>query len=133
MARKKRFIPTPPAILKLPPNKPHRIERGVVVKVRDSQGHVTNRRGIVMGKTPADDFTRAYGVEYYVCEVTPIAGAEMIVRDAKKRRDPIEIKRVVEESTYVFEKNATMLKPVGRVKKIPQLCTMAMKIEKGKL
>jgi hypothetical protein len=134
MARKKRYIPTPPAILKLTPNKPHRVERGVVVQERVGRnGELTKNRGIVMGNVPADDYSRAYGREVYVCEVFSAPGTSLVVRDAVKRKDAAEIKRVVADATWISEKNVMMLEPVGRVKKIPQICTLAMKIEKGRL
>lgn len=133
MTKRKKFIPTPPAILRLGPNKPHRVERGVVVRFRDSNGKLTTARGVVMGNTPSNAFTRAYGREVYVCMVDAPAGAEMIARDANKRRDKQEIDKIVTRSTMIFEKSPTLLKPIGRVKKMPALCTLAMKIEKGKL
>lgn len=133
MTRRKREIPTPPAILRLPNNKPHVVKRGVVVQIRDNQGKLMNRRGIVMAITKESAYSRAYGPEFYVCEVSSPAGTAMVVRDAIKSGNKAEIKRVVEASAIILEKNRTLLQPVGRVKKIPQVCTYAMKIEKGKL
>lgn len=133
MARRAKYIPTPPAILRLPDNKPHVVKRGVVVQLRDNQGKLMNRRGIVMAATKASNYSRAYGPEFYVCEISAPSGMAMIVRDAIKGGNKAEIKRVVDASAIIHEKNTTLLKPVGRVKKIPQVCTYAMKIEKGKL
>jgi hypothetical protein len=114
-------------------NEPKRIERGTVVQLRDNQGRLYNTRAIVMGKAPSTNYTRAYGAEYYVCEVSSPPGMALVVSDAVKTKDKAEIKRAVDKSALILEKNATLLKPVGRVKKIPQVCALAMKIEKGKL
>lgn len=91
-------------------------------------------KGIVMGKTPSTNFTRAYGTEYYVCEIDRDhgRGTSMIQKDAIESRNKADIERVVTATTFVHEKNGSLLKPVGRVKKIPKVCTIAMKIEKGK-
>lgn len=86
-----------------------------------------------MSATKESNYTRAYGPEFYVCEVSAPAGTAMVVRDAIKSGNKAEIKRVVDASAIIHEKSRTLLEHVGRVKKIPQVCTFAMKIEKGKL
>jgi hypothetical protein len=114
----------------------HTVKRGTVVQLRDSQGRVypgKGARGIVMGNTPPSNYySRAYGREVYVCQVDRDPGFATVLRDAHKSGDKAKVKMLVERNTSVHEKNVTMVRAVGRVKKIPLACTLAMKIEKGK-
>src|ERR1700730_16661541 len=106
------------------------VKRGAVVRIREGRdGVLSNRRGIVMSAAPNSDYVRAYGPEFYVCEVFSEPGTALVVRDAVKSKDIARIKQLVEHATTISEKNVSMLQVVGRVKKIPQICTYAMKIE----
>lgn len=78
--------------------------------------------------------TRAYGREVYVCEISGDAvRASRIASKALRSGKKKIAKAIVERHTDVSEKNITMVVPVGRVKKIPKICLLAMKAEKGKL
>jgi hypothetical protein len=125
MARRDKYGILPP-----PP-----VARGTVVRLRQGRnGELTNRRGIVMGKVKPDNYSRAYGPEVYVCTISGDAvRASRVASKALKSGKRKIAKAIVEKHTDVSEKNTTMVVPVGRVKKIPKICQLAMKVEKGKL
>lgn len=125
MARRDKYGILPP-----PP-----VARGTVVRLRYGRnGELTNKRGIVMGNVKADNYSRAYGREVYVCTVSGDgASANRRASKAMKAGEDRVAKAIVKKHTGVEEKNISMVMPVGRVKKIPKICQLAMKIEKGKL
>lgn len=82
------------------------IRQKTIVKVRDSQGKVINKRAIVMGLAPESNFTRAYGREAFIC---------FIGKSHKAYGGP-----------YVVRRGANDLYPVGRAKKIPKQCREAL-------
>lgn len=103
------------------------ITRGAVVK--DYNG---KKPGIVMGKVKPDNYSRAYGDEVYVCKVMgDTRGVKTLVSDAIKMHDKAGAKRVVDSHAIIVKKNMHDQRRVGKVRKIPQLCLLAMKIEKG--
>ena len=86
---------------------PPPIKRGTVVQLRDSNGRLMNKRGIVLSNTKPSAYTRAYGREVHVCI---FFGKKPTTRTAS-----------------ISEKSTTILSPVGKVKKIPKACRDAMK------
>jgi hypothetical protein len=86
------------------------VKRGTVVKLRELRsGKVTNERGIVMGSLKPSAFSRAYGRQVFVCTIS-----------GRKQR-----------SYDILERGAGDLFPVGRVKKMPKACLVALKEEKA--
>lgn len=83
------------------------IKRGTVVKLRDSNGRLTGRKGIVVQNAPDTNFTRAYGREVFVCT---------FAKGFSVRAD----------GSYVARKNAGDLYPVGKVRKLPPACKAAL-------
>lgn len=84
------------------------VKRGTVVMLRDGQGRLTGKRGIVMANQKPSAFSRAYGRQVFVCVVS------------KARR-----------SSDIYERGARDLYPVGKVKKIPKTCREALAAEKA--
>ncbi len=82
-------------------SKPRKIERGVVVEVRNARSGRRERRAIVMRR----------GEKY-----DPYTPAEFVVCSVNKRGE-----------TYLQERPAGLLVPVGRVKKMPKACRAAMR------
>lgn len=81
------------------------IARGTVVHLRDSNGRVMPTKGIVMRNQKPSAFSRAYGRQVMVC--------------------------VIGKGTMgIHHKGAGDLFPVGKVKRIPKVCTRALKLEK---
>jgi hypothetical protein len=82
------------------------IRQKTIVKVRDSSGKVINKRAIVMGLAPENNFTRAYGREAFIC---------FIGKQHKPYGGP-----------YVVRRGANDLYPVGRAKHVPKQCREAL-------
>jgi len=81
------------------------VKRGTVVRLRENRsGKLTNMRAIVMANVPANNFSRAYGRQVFVCQFF-----------GRKAR-----------SITVSEKGAGDLYPVGKVKRIPKECREAL-------
>lgn len=85
------------------------VARGTVVKLRDSNGRATGKKGIVMSNVAASSFSRAYGRQVHVCL---IYGRKV-------------------NSALIAEKGAGDLIPVGKVKKIPAKCREQLKTYKA--
>lgn len=80
------------------------VKAGTVVRLREGRsGKLTNMRAIVMGTQPADNYSRAYGRQVYVCQFF------------RGRHGP-----------HVATTGAGDLYPVGKVKRIPKGCKEAM-------
>ena len=77
------------------------VARGAVVNGVHPRGGFKFERAIVMGVVPPNDFSRAYGRQVYVC-------------DARG-------------TVSVSEIGAGDARPVGRVKKIPKQCLVALR------
>lgn len=86
------------------------VRQKTIVKVRDSQGRVMNKRGFVMGIAPENNYTRAYGREAFVCLI-------------EKKGSPYVRSG---ERAYVVRKGANDLYPVGRAKRVPKICKQAL-------
>lgn len=82
------------------------VARGTVVRLRTGQGRATNVKAIVLSNVKASAFSRAYGRQVHVC---------------------VFMGKNYGGSSYVTEKGAGDLIPVGKVKKIPKACREAMK------
>ncbi len=82
------------------------LKRGTVVRSRDSRsGSITGgRRGIIVGVAPSSNYSRAYGKEYFVCQLG-FKGAEY---------------------AHVTRKNGSEFMAMGKVKKIPAECREAL-------
>lgn len=76
------------------------VKRGTVVRLRDSNGRLTNSKGIVVGVSKPSSFSRAYGRQVLVCTA-----------HGKKDRE-----------YFVSEEGAGDLYPVGTTKRIPKAC-----------
>lgn len=78
------------------------VKRGVVVKLRDSNGRLTGRKGIVVGVQKASRYSRAYGKQVFVCDF-------------------------VSGGAGVGVKGAGDLYPIGKTKRIPADCKDALR------
>lgn len=78
------------------------IRQKTIVKLRENSGRVMNKRAIVMGVVPPSNFSRAYGKQVYVCTIRGDYGS-------------------------ISEKGANDLYPVGRAKRIPNVCRGMLK------
>lgn len=112
-----RLMTTPdPKIRALPRRADKRripVARGAVVNVVHPRGGFKDERVIVVGVAPADDFSRAYGRQVYVCDARGLTHARGAARD---RAGTVSISEI----------GAGDAIPVGRVKKIPKACMAAL-------
>ncbi len=109
-----------------------RVARGAVVDIVSSRDGRKQGRGIVMAIAPSDNYSRAYGRQFIVCELYgDAAHATTVATDAIKVGRISDAKKIIENATTIHETN--LLRPVGRVKKIPKICRLALKAERGKL
>ena len=75
---------------------------GTIALTRDTRsGKVTDQKVLVVGLAPPDDFSRAYGRQAYICTIHRGRG-------------------------HVTTCGAGDLYPVGRAKRVPRLCKIAL-------
>lgn len=74
------------------------IRQKTIVRLREGRnGNLTKKRAIVMGLAPTSDFSRAYGRQAYVCTIRG-------------------------NYVHISETGAGDLYPVGRAKRVPNIC-----------
>lgn len=81
------------------------VRAGTIVRLREGRnGVLGKRKAVVVGSAPVSDFSRAYGRQVYVCEVSG--------------RFP--------GGANVTSTGAGDLYPVGKAKRVPRICKEAM-------
>ena len=80
------------------------LKRGAVVRKRDSRSGSSRGmpRGIILGVAPSSNYSRAYGKEYFVCQISG-------------------------DYVHVTRKNSAEFIAAGRVKRVPKSCEAALR------